>query len=385
MAHPLRGSSAIVGVGRAGCGEAPGRSHLELIAEATHYALEEAGLRKSDIDGVWNANLVNFMPALTIPEYLGIRPKISDGTNLGGSSFLSHMLMAAAAIRTGLCEVALICYGSVQRSQGGKLQTSSDPPPYEVRYRPRQPPTAYALGAARHMYEFGTTREQLAAVAVAARQWALKNPEAFTHKDGPLTISDVLKSRMVCDPLTVRDCCLVTDGGAAIIMTSAERAKDLKQRPVYLLGGAAATWNRQVSQMPDLVNSAAQESGPRAFEMAGIRHADVDLLALYDAFTINVIMQLEDLGFVKKGEGGPFVASGAIGPGGSLPVNPNGGGLADVHPGMYGMFLTIEAVRQLRGGCGERQIAGAEIAVCHGNGGTWSSQVTNVLGTEATL
>ena len=385
MAHPLRGSAAIVGVGRAGCGEAPGRSHLELIGEATHYALEEAGLSKSDIDGVWNANLINFMPALTIPEYLGIRPKISDGTNLGGSSFLSHMLMAAAAIKTGLCEVALICYGSVQRSQGGKLQTSSDAPPYEVRYRPRQPPTAYALGAARHMYEFGTTREQLAAVAVAARQWALKNPEAFTHKDGPLTIEDVLKSRMVCDPLTVRDCCLVTDGGAAIIMTSAERAKDLKKTPVYLLGGAAATHNRQVSQVPDIVNSSAQESGARAFAMAGVAQKDADLLALYDAFTINVIMQLEDLGFVKKGEGGPFVASGAIAPGGSLPVNPNGGGLADVHPGMYGMFLTIEAVRQLRGECGERQIPGAEIAVCHGNGGTWSSQVTNVLGTEATL
>ena len=385
MAHPLRGSAAIVGVGRAGCGEAPGRSHLELIGEATHYALEEAGLSKSDIDGVWNANLINFMPALTIPEYLGIRPKISDGTNLGGSSFLSHMLMAAAAIKTGLCEVALICYGSVQRSQGGKLQTSSDAPPYEVRYRPRQPPTAYALGAARHMYEFGTTREQLAAVAVAARQWALKNPEAFTHKDGPLTIEDVLKSRMVCDPLTVRDCCLVTDGGAAIIMTSAERAKDLRKKPVYLLGGAAATHNRQVSQVPDIVNSSAQESGARAFAMAGVAQKDADLLALYDAFTINVIMQLEDLGFVKKGEGGPFVASGAIAPGGSLPVNPNGGGLADVHPGMYGMFLTIEAVRQLRGECGERQIPGAEIAVCHGNGGTWSSQVTNVLGTEATL
>lgn len=385
MAHPLRGSAAIVGVGRAGCGEAPGRSHLELIGEATHYALEEAGLKKSDIDGVWNANLVNFMPALTIPEYLGIRPKISDGTNLGGSSFLSHMLMAAAAIKTGLCEVALICYGSVQRSQGGRLQTSSDAPPYEVRYRPRQPPTAYALGAARHMYEFGTTREQLAAVAVAARQWALKNPEAFTHKDGPLTIEDVLKSRMICDPLTVRDCCLVTDGGAAIIMTSAERAKDLKKTPVYLLGGAAATHNRQVSQVPDIVNSSAQESGARAFEMAGVTQKDADLLALYDAFTINVIMQLEDLGFVQKGEGGPFVASGAIAPGGSLPVNPNGGGLADVHPGMYGMFLTIEAVRQLRGECGERQIPGAEIAVCHGNGGTWSSQVTNVLGTEATL
>ncbi len=385
MAHPLRGSSAIVGVGRAGCGEAPGRSHLELIGEAVHYALEEAGLNKSDIDGVWNANLVNFMPALTIPEYLGIRPKISDGTNLGGSSFLSHMLMAAAAIKTGLCEVALICYGSVQRSQGGRLQTNSDQPPYEVRYRPRQPPTAYALGAARHMHEFGTTREQLAAVAVAARQWALMNPEAFTYNQGPLSIEDVLNSRMICDPLTVRDCCLVTDGGAALIMTSAERARDLKKKPVYLLGGAAATHARQVSQAPDLVNSSAQESGRRAFEMAGITHKDADLLALYDAFTINVIMQLEDLGFVKKGEGGPFVASGAIAPGGSLPVNPNGGGLADVHPGMYGMFLTIEAVRQLRGECGDRQVANAEIAVCHGNGGTWSSQVTNVLGTENSL
>lgn len=385
MAHPLRGSSAVVGIGRAGCGDGGGRSHLELIGEAVHYALEDCGLKKSDIDGVWNTNLVNTMPAMTVPEYLGIRPKISDGTNLGGSSFLSHMMMAAAAIQTGLCEVALVCYGSAQRSQGGKLQSNSDQPLYEYRYRPRNPPTTYALSAARHMHEFGTTREQLAAVAVAARQWALMNPEAFTHKDGPLTIDDVLKSRMVCDPLSVRDCCLVTDGGAALIMTSAARAKDLKQKPVYLLGGAAETHNRQVSAMPDIVNTPARESGKRAFEMAGITTKDADVLALYDAFTINVILQLEDLGFVPKGEGGPFVASGAIAPGGSLPVNPNGGGLADVHPGMYGMFLTIEAVRQLRGTCGPRQVKDARIAVCHGNGGSFSSQVTNVLGTADTL
>ena len=385
MAHPLRGKGVVVGVGRAGCGEAPGRTHLELIGEATHKALEDCGLQKSDIDGYWGANFVNVLGALTVPEYLGIRPNISDGTNVGGSSFLTHMLMAANAIDAGLCEVALITYGSVQRTAAGRLATNSDQPTYEYRYGPRMPLTAYALGAARHMHEFGTTRDQLSQVAVSARDWALMNPEAFMHSAGPLSLDDVANARMISDPLTSRDSCLVTDGGAAIVMTSADRARDLKQKPVYLLGGGAATYHRQVSQMPDLVNSAAQDSGKRAYAMAGYGPADADVVTLYDAFTINVIMQLEDLGFCKKGEGGAFVEGGRIGPGGELPVNTNGGGLSDVHPGMYGMFLTIEAVRQLRGQCGPRQVADANIAVTHGNGGTWSSQVTNLLGTEAAL
>jgi acetyl-CoA acetyltransferase len=233
------------------------------------------------------------------------------------------------------------------------------------------------------MHQYGTTREQLAAVAVAARQWAQKNPDAFVRD--PLAIEDVLKSRMICDPLSVLDCCLVTDGAGAVIMTRADRARDFPQPPVYMLGCATAQTHRQISQMPDLTVTPAALSGPRAFGMAGLKPSDVDVLQLYDAFTINVILFLEDLGFCAKGEGGAFVASGAIAPGGELPVNTNGGGLSCVHPGMYGIFTLVEGIRQLRGLGGDRQVAGAEVALCHGNGGLLSCQTTALLGTAATL
>jgi acetyl-CoA acetyltransferase len=233
------------------------------------------------------------------------------------------------------------------------------------------------------MHAFGTTREQMAEVAVAARRWAQRNPQAFSR--GPLSIDDVLSAKMVSDPLSVRDCCLVTDGAGAYVVTRAERAKDLAKPPVFVLGAGAAHWHRQIACMPDLTVTAATESGARAFEMAGLSPADVDVLELYDAFTINVILFLEDLGFCKKGEGGAFVSGGRIAPGGSLPVNTNGGGLSCVHPGMYGIFGLIEGASQLRGATGERQVAGAEIALIHGNGGVLSSQATAILGTAATV
>jgi acetyl-CoA acetyltransferase len=241
----------------------------------------------------------------------------------------------------------------------------------------------YALAASRHMYECGTTREQLAEVAVAARGWARLNPKAFKRED--LNVEDVLASRMVSSPLSILDCCLVTDGGGALLVTSAERAKDLRKPPVYLLGAGEAHWHRNISQMPDLTGTAASDSGRRAYEMAGIRPEEVDVVMLYDAFTITPILFLEDLGFCEKGEGGSFVKDGRIAPGGELPVNTNGGGLSYNHPGMYGLLLVIEAVRQLRGECGERQVEGAEIALAHGNGGVLSSQVTAVLGIQSVL
>jgi acetyl-CoA acetyltransferase len=284
------------------------------------------------------------------------------------------------ALETGLCDVALIAYGSNQRTAGGRLVSVSEPQWHEVPYKPRHPITGYAMAAARHMHQNGTTREQLAAGAVAARGWANLNPAAFAR--GPLTVEDVLKSRMISDPLTVADCCLVTDGGGACVVVRAERARDLKQSPVYLLGAGAAAWHRSVAQMPDLTVTAATESGPRAFAMAEVGRKDVDLLMLYDAFTINTILFLEDLGYCPKGEGGRFIADGAIAPGGALAVNTNGGGLSCVHPGMYGMFLIVEAVTQLRGHAGERQVK-AEIALCHGNGGTLASQATVILASEA--
>ena len=335
------------------------------------------------MDGLFSASAYHHLPTLSAGEYLGIRPRYSDATSMGGSSFVSHLFHAAAAIDAGLCEVALITYGSTQRSGGGRLVSGSEADPYEAPFNPRYPVSMYALAASRHMYEYGTTREQLAEVAVAAREWARLNPKGFMRDD--LTIRDVLDSRMVSSPLSVRDCCLVTDGGGAVIVTGAERARNLKERPVYVLGAGEAHWHRSISQMPDLTISAAVESGPRAYEMAGMGPEDVDVAMLYDAFTINTVLFLEDLGFCEKGEGGAFVAGGKISPGGELAVNTNGGGLSYSHPGMYGLLLIVEAVRQLRGECGDRQVQSANVALVHGNGGVLSSQVTAVLGSESTL
>jgi acetyl-CoA acetyltransferase len=380
----LRGRAAIVGVAESDLGEVgPGLTPLDLIGQATSRALEDAGLEKEDVDGLFSASAYYHMPTLSIGEYLGIRPRYSDATSMGGSSFVSHLFHAAAAIDAGLCEVALIAYGSTQRSAGGRLVSGSETLPYEAPYRPRYPVSMYALAASRHMHEYGTTREQLAEVAVATREWAKMNPKAFVRED--LSVDDVLDSRMVSSPLSVLDCCLVTDGGGAVLVTSASRARELRKSPVYMLGAGEAHWHRNISQMPDLTVSAAAESGPRAYRMAKIGPEDVDVPMLYDAFTINTVLFLEDLGFCEKGEGGAFVSGGRISPGGELAVNTNGGGLSYNHPGMYGLLLLVEATRQIRGECGERQVADANVALVHGNGGVLSSQVSAVLGSEETL
>ena len=263
------------------------------------------------------------------------------------------------------------------------MRKQLDPQPYETIYDPLNPLSSYALVTARHMHEYGTSRENLAEVAVAARRWAQLNPEAQMRDD--LTIDDVLNSKMISTPLTVRDCCLVTDGAGAFVLVRADRAKDMPQEPVFVLGNSTAVLNRQISSMHDLTITAAQQSGRIAFEMAQVKPSDIDVVELYDAFTINTILFLEDLGFCQKGEGGAFVSGGRIAPGGELPVNTNGGGLSCIHPGMYGVFIMIEAVKQLRGVCGTRQVAGAELAVVHGNGGTLSSQSTAVLGLAQTI
>jgi acetyl-CoA acetyltransferase len=379
----LRGRTAIVGIGGAGWGEAPGRSAIELLGEASLAAIADAGLRLEDIDGLCAATSTHAFPTLSVAEYLGLKPHFFDGTNIGGSSFEMHLMQAALALDARICNAVLICYGSNQRTAGGRLVSLSEPQWHEAPYRPRHPITAYALAAQRHMHEYGTTREMLADIAVAARQWANLNPDAFAH--GPLTREDVLGARMVSDPLTSRDCCLVTDGGAACVMVRADRARDLSQKPVYLLGVGGAHSHRSIAQMADLTRSAAAESGARAFAMAGIRPREADLVMLYDAFTITTLLFLEDLGFCPKGEGGRFVEDDAIAPGGRLAVNTNGGGLSCVHPGMYGLFLIHEAVTQLRGAAGRRQLGKCEVAICHGNGGTFSSQVTAVLGGAASL
>ncbi|MDA3643978.1 thiolase [Saccharopolyspora indica] len=380
----LRGTTAVVGVAESDLGQvAPGLTPLDLAGQATVRALADAGLEKSDVDGLFTASSYYPMSGMDTAEYLGIRPSYVDGSTIGGSSFVSHLLHAAAAIDAGLIRTALIVYGSTQRSDGGRLVSPSKPNPYEAPYRARHPVSMYAMAAARHMHEYGTTREQLADVAVAARQWAQLNPAAFARD--PLTREDVLAARMISDPLTKLDCCLVTDGGGAVVLTSADRARDRPGEPVFLLGGGEAVSHRSISAMPDLTVTAAAESGRRAFAMAGLKPRDVDVVELYDAFTINPVLFLEDLGFCAKGEGGAFVADGRIAPGGELPVNTNGGGLSYCHPGMYGIFTIIEAVRQLRGECGDRQIADAGVALAHGNGGVLSSQVTAIFGTGRAL
>jgi len=378
-----RGGTAVVGAATHGIGEMPGFESIDLAAQAALKALKQAGLTPADVDGVFIGLPQDFLSGLSFSEYLGIQPRVTDNNRTGGSAFITHMFWAAHALMTGQCNVALVAYGSNQRSGAGKLVSSQKIPYFEAAYKPLMPVSAYALAASRHMHQYGTTREQLAEVAVSARAWAAKNPEAFMRD--PLSVQEVLSARMVADPLTVRDCCLVTDGAAAIVMTRADQAADLAAQPAYLLGAAAATHHMNISAMPDLTVTAAAESGPRAFAQAGVRPQEIDVVELYDAFTINTILFLEDLGFCPKGEGGRFVQGGRIAPGGALPVNTNGGGLSCVHPGMYSLFCVVEAVQQLMGLAGDRQVPGARLALAHGNGGVLSSQVTAILGTRETL
>jgi acetyl-CoA acetyltransferase len=379
-----RGSAAIVGVAESDLGQvADGMSIIDLMAQGAKRALDDCGLGLKDVDGLFSATSQSRLSVLGLAEYLGINPRFLGSTIVGGSSFEYHVAHAMAAIALGQCNVALIAYGSTQRSVGRKQASVREINPYETPFKPFLPASAYALAASRHMHEFGTTREQLAAVAVAARQWALLNPAAWEKK--PLSIADVLSARMVSYPFTVRDCCLVTDGGGAIVVTSAERAKSLRKAPAYVLGCGQSVTHANISSMPDLTVTGALTAGKAAYAMARLGPAEIDAVELYDAFTINTILFLEDLGFCKKGEGGAFVSGGRIGPGGSLPVNTNGGGLSYCHPGMYGLFLLIEAVRQLRGECGARQVKNCEVALAHGNGGVLSSQATVILGAQATL
>jgi acetyl-CoA acetyltransferase len=379
-----RGSVAVVGAAESDLGQvAPNTSPVDLMAQATLRALDDCGLKLSDVDGVLSAATQVRTAPMTLSEYLGIKPKFFDGTAIGGSSFMSHVAHAQLAIEHGLCEVAVIAYGSTQRSVSRAAASPREPNPYENPYRPFMPSSAYAMAASRHMHQYGTTREQLAEVAVAARKWALLNPKAWEKE--PLTIEDVLKARMVSHPFTVRDCCLVVDGGGAIILTSAARAKTLKKKPAYVLGVGESFSHANISSMADLTVSDAAISGPKAFKMAGLKPSDVQMLSLYDAFTITPILFLEDLGYCPKGEGGRFVQNGTIAPGGKLPVNTSGGGLSYCHPGMYGLLVMIEAIRQVRGECDKRQVKDCNVALAHGNGGVLSSQCTVLFGSQATV
>ena len=380
----MRAAVAIAGAALSDMGAvAPGTTPGGLMAQAARRALQQCGLSPADVDGLFAASTQLPWASVTLAEELGIGPSVrySDSTQIGGSSPIAHLNHARGAIAAGLCDVALIAYGSTQRLVGRAAASIQEVDPYEAAYRPSLPIAAYALSASRHMHEFGTTPEQLAHVAVSARRWARRwtgEPAAWATKD--LDVNDVLNAPRVCDPLGVRDCCLVTDGGAAVVVVSRERARALPVAPgreVLVLGIGEALSHRHVSSMPDLVRTAAVTAGARAYAEAGITPRDVGVAQLYDAFTITPIVFLEDLGFCAKGEGGPFVESGAIAPGGTLPVNTTGGGLSFQHPGMNGLPLLVEGVRQVRE-------EGVDVSLVHANGGVWSSQCTVVLGSGAT-
>jgi acetyl-CoA acetyltransferase len=391
----LRGAAAIVGVAdiASPTGQLDQRGRALEVA-MIRAALDDAGLTLDDVDGVCHAG-----SPTALAEFLGVQPRYVDGTVVGGSSYELHVEHAAAAIAAGLCEVVVSVYASTPRSDrrrpgsggfggggpgGGRPMGPNPAVEWEVPFGLRLPMGAYALAASRHMAVYGTSAEQLAQIAVDTRAWATMNPNARFQE--PITIQDVLDSPMIVSPLHLLDCCLVTDGAGAFVMTSAERARDLGRPPVYVLGAATAGSHQMISQMPDLATTAGAVSGPAALRMAGVKTNDVDLLMGYDSFTITALLHLEDLGFCGKGEGGAFVEDGKLGPGGGpLAMNTNGGGLSYTHPGMYGMFLLVEAARQLRGEAGQRQIPRHDVAVAHGSGGVLSTMGTVVLGTEATL
>ena len=377
------GRIAIAGVAESDYGRVPNLTEMEMHAQAIWRALEESGLRKDEIDGVFCSSHSLGMPTVMLCEYLQLFPRYSDTTSIGGSSFEAHLNHAAAAIRAGRCEVALITYASTQLSSRGRMIGTGGRPATipEATYEAPYGNTlvgAYAMAARRHMHQYGTTSEQLAEIAVVTRRHAGLNPFAMYRE--PITVQDVLNSRMIADPLHLLDCCVVSDGGGAVLVTTEERARDLKQVPVFVLGSSESHTHAQISQMPDLTVTAAAMTAPRAFGEAGVSPGDIDMAMIYDSFTITVLLLLEDLGFCKKGEGGAFVQDGRIALGGQLPINTDGGGLSSNHPGMRGIFLIIEAVRQLRGQCGPRQVEGAKLAVAHGSGGLLSSQATTILG-----
>jgi acetyl-CoA acetyltransferase len=376
----ISGTVAIVGAAQVDMFKTVGRSPVGVMAVAVKRALDDAGLGLADVDGLFTSSSYYAMPTLTLGEYLGVRPRYVDSTAVGGCAFVAQLAHAAAAIEAGLCEVAVIGYGSTQRSDAGKLVSMAEQSAYELPYGLIHPIGAFGMIAHRHMAEFGTTSEQLAELAVAARQWSMLTDDA--PYPTPLTIEDVVGSPVIASPLHKLDCCLVTDGGGAVVVTSAARARDLRSDPIYLLGAGEAQNHRNVSQMADLTTTEAVQSANRAFTMAGVTRDDIDTAHVYDAFTISLLVLLEDLGFCKKGEGGAFVENGGVAPGGRLALNTNGAGLSHSHPGMLSMFLIIEAVQQLRGTAGRRQIPGARLSLVHGMGMTLAAHASAILSNE---
>ena len=379
---------AAVLVGAAECDlGVTGLSVLELQTQAVTRALADAGLTTADVYGLACTGVARFS-ATQLADYLGIEPAWQDSTFAGGSVFEMFVARAAQAVEAGQCEVVVVSFASNQRSArsralGGIYEAHTPEAQFEGPYGPLYPLSHYAMAAQRYLHETGAGREALAEVAVSAREWALLNPRAYRYGAGPLSVEDVLTSPQVSSPLGVADCCLVTDGGGAVVITTAERARDLPKAPVRVLGDGEATTNTSMATPPDLLHVGAYESGARAFAAAGLAPADVDVVEVYDSFTITVLLSLEALGFCGRGEAAAFVADGRTRPGGAFPLNTSGGGLSYCHPGQFGVLLLVEAVRQLRGESGERQVEGARVALAHGTGGILSTHATVLLGVDA--
>ena len=394
----IRHKVAIVGAAETDdLGTLPSMSRLALHAQAARNALNDAGLKLSDVDGLLCAGAI----PNEVAEYLGIQPRYIDGTSVGGCSFMIHVRHAVAAIMAGYCDVALITHGESGRSRidmGGGGSRQSPGAQYEAPFAIGGAPTTFSIPVLRHFHEYGTTKEHLAHIAASTRAWANLNPMAMmgSHRrtpergGGPITPQDVLNSRMICYPFNLLDCCVVADGGGALVLVSEERAKDLARPPVYVLGAGEANAHWMVSQMRDHTTADSYTiSGKAAYTSAGLGPEDIDHCMFYDAFTFTPLMAAEDLGFVPKGEGGPFFAetktgpNGEViykaGPGGDFPMNTNGGGLSYCHTGMYGMFAIIESVVQLRGEAGERQVDGVNVSMAHGPGGMFASAGTLIL------
>ena len=373
---------AIVGVDESDqIGRVENKSSLQHHAEAAFNALEDAGLEMNEVDGLLSAGFSN----LTLAEYLGIHPKFTDGTSVGGSSFIIHIAHAIAAIRAGYCEVALVTHGEAGRSARNRAGANgSEPgPQFEVPYGIIGPPISYSMACRRYMELYGEdkTRQALAEIAVSTRKWAQLNPKAYM-KDQPMSFDDYHDSRWISWPFHLFDCCLVTDAGGAYVVTTEERARDLKQKPVFILGAAEGHDHGMIRQMPDLTRTWARYTGPTALSQSGLSHNDIDLAMIYDSFTYTVLATLESLGFCGPGEGADFVANQRTAPGGDFALNTSGGGLSYTHSGMYGMFLVLEAVRQLRGECGDRQLENPKTCLINGTGGALSSTGTVILSTE---
>jgi acetyl-CoA acetyltransferase len=381
----VSGAIAIAGVALSDVGRVDDKGPYELMAQASRRALAEAGLAPADVDGLASTGQGTLPPA-DVGEYLGLRPRWVDSTAVGGASWEVMASHAVDAITAGHADVVLLTYGSTARAdlkkglRGANVNWGARGPlQWEAPYG-HTLISKYAMAARRHMAEYGTTIEQLAEVAVSARFNAADNPDAY-YRD-PISIDDVLNGPMIADPFTKLHCCIRSDGGAAVVLVNGDRANDLRAKPVWVLGAAETTSHMLTSQWDDMTVGPAAVSGPLAFARAGVRPADVDVAELYDAFTYMLLLTLEDLGFCPKGEGGRYVEKGALRLGGDLPTNTDGGGLSACHPGQRGLFLLVEAVRQLRGECGPRQVPDAKIACVSGTGGWFCSSGTMILGAD---